>query len=155
MWVGGQRHVPAALPPRKIRYLLYRRLGGPQGRSGRVRKISPSPDFDTRTVQSVASRYTDWAILEPMMNHIVYWLSHLAVKFLWIRRFTCRTCSWDAECVTFLTRNAIGSGRDYRHGQRMCGCPYHKPFARKFMSLRSVTTRKWRAARLIVASKCW
>ena len=38
--VGGQRHASACLPPGKTRYLLYRRLGGPQGRSGRVRKIS-------------------------------------------------------------------------------------------------------------------
>jgi hypothetical protein len=29
------------------------------GRSGRVRKISPPPEFDPRTVQPVASRYTD------------------------------------------------------------------------------------------------
>jgi hypothetical protein len=36
---------------------LYRRLGGPQGRSGRVRKISPTPGFDPRNVRSVASRY--------------------------------------------------------------------------------------------------
>jgi hypothetical protein len=47
------------LPPGKTRYLLYRRLGGPQGRSGQVRKISPTPGFDPRTVQPVASRYTD------------------------------------------------------------------------------------------------
>jgi hypothetical protein len=39
--VGGQHHAPAALPPGKTRYSLYRRLGEPQGRSGRVRKISP------------------------------------------------------------------------------------------------------------------
>jgi hypothetical protein len=63
MGVGGQRHAPAALPPVKRRYPLYRRLGGPQGRSGRVRKISPLPEFDPRTVLPVASRYTDWAIL--------------------------------------------------------------------------------------------
>jgi hypothetical protein len=42
---------------------LCRRLGGPQGRSGRVRKISSPPEFDPRTVQPVASRYTDWATL--------------------------------------------------------------------------------------------
>jgi hypothetical protein len=29
---------------------------------GRARKMSPSPEFDPRTVQTVASRYTDWAI---------------------------------------------------------------------------------------------
>ena len=58
MRVGGQRHAPAALPPGNIRYPLYRRLGGPQGRSGQVRKISSPPGYDPRTVQPVASRYT-------------------------------------------------------------------------------------------------
>ena len=57
--VGGQLHAPAALPPEKSRYPLHRRLGGPQGRSGQVWKISPSPGFDPQTV---ASRYTDWTI---------------------------------------------------------------------------------------------
>jgi hypothetical protein len=61
MGVGGQRL--AALPPGKTRYPLYRRLGGSQGRSGWVWKISPPPGFDPRTVQPVASRYTDCAIL--------------------------------------------------------------------------------------------
>ena len=58
MGVGGQRHDPAALPPGMTRYPLYRRLGRPQGRSGRVRKISPPSGFDPRTVQPAASRYT-------------------------------------------------------------------------------------------------
>ena len=54
MGVGGQHHVPAALPPGKTRYALYRRLGRPQGRSGLVRKISPhtgirSPDRPVRS----------------------------------------------------------------------------------------------------------
>ena len=62
MGVGGQRHAPAALTPAKTRYPLYRRLDRPQGRSGRARKISPSPRFVLRAVQPVASRYTDWAI---------------------------------------------------------------------------------------------
>jgi len=62
MGVGGQRHDPPALPPGKNQHPLYRRMGGPQGRSGRLRKISPRPGFDLRTVQPVASRYTDWAI---------------------------------------------------------------------------------------------
>ena len=52
--MGGQRHAPAALPPGKTRYPLYRRLGGPQGRSEWVRKISPptgirSPDRPARS----------------------------------------------------------------------------------------------------------
>ena len=61
MEVGGQRHAPAVIPPGKTRYSLYRRLGGPQGRSGRVRKTSSPKGFDPRTNQPVASRYTDWA----------------------------------------------------------------------------------------------
>ena len=60
MGVGGQRHALAALTPGKTRYLLYR-LIGPQSRWGRARKILPPPGFDPRTVQPVASRYTDYA----------------------------------------------------------------------------------------------
>ena len=41
----------------KSRNALYRRLGGPQGRSGRVRKTSPPPKFDAPTVQPVESLY--------------------------------------------------------------------------------------------------
>jgi hypothetical protein len=70
MGVGGQRHAPAALPPGMTRYQLYRRLGGPQGRFWRVRKISPQPVFDPLTVQGVASRYTKYAI--PTSIFMVY-----------------------------------------------------------------------------------
>ena len=70
MGVGNQRHAPSVLLPRKRpRYTLYRSLGGPQGLCGQVRKISPLPEFDPRTVQTVASIYTDWAIVA---NHNVY-----------------------------------------------------------------------------------
>jgi len=62
MVVGGQRHAPTALLLGKTRYQSYRRLCGAQGRSGQVRKISPPPGFDPRTVQPVTIRYTEWAI---------------------------------------------------------------------------------------------
>jgi hypothetical protein len=39
--LSGQYHAPADLPPGKARYTLYRGLGGPASRSGRVRKIPP------------------------------------------------------------------------------------------------------------------
>jgi hypothetical protein len=65
MGVGGQLHSLAALSPGKTQYPLYRSLSGPQGRSGRVRKILPSPGFSPQTVQPVLSRYTDYAILAP------------------------------------------------------------------------------------------
>ena len=44
----------------KTRYPLYKRLGGPQCRSGRAENLA-SPGFDPRTVRLVVSRYTDWA----------------------------------------------------------------------------------------------
>jgi hypothetical protein len=56
MGEGTESRPDRSLPPGKTRYSLYRRLGGPQGRSGEVRKISPlPPGFDLRTVQPVAS----------------------------------------------------------------------------------------------------
>jgi len=68
MEVGGQRHALAALPPGNTLYPLYRRLGGPQVRSGLVWKILSPPGFDPRTVQPVARSYTDWAIPAPCME---------------------------------------------------------------------------------------
>ena len=72
MSVGGQRHALAVLPSGKTRYPLYNRLGGPQGRSGRVRKFSPptgirSPDRPASLVTSVLADnlvcfYVDWEI---------------------------------------------------------------------------------------------
>ena len=59
MEVGDQRHAPAALPLGKTRYPLYTMLSGPQSQSGLVRKILLPPGFDPRTVQLLASRYTD------------------------------------------------------------------------------------------------
>ena len=59
MEVGGHYHAPVALLLEKTRYPLYRRLGGPQSLSKRVRINSPPQEFDPRTVQHVASRYTD------------------------------------------------------------------------------------------------
>ena len=54
---GSASRPGRTLPSGKTRYPMYRRLGRPQGRSGQMRKIST--DFDPRTVQPVASRYTD------------------------------------------------------------------------------------------------
>jgi len=48
------------LPPGKTRYPFYRKLGGPQGRSGRAEILVPT-GIRSRTVQPVVSRYTDWA----------------------------------------------------------------------------------------------
>ena len=42
LWGGGLTLRPARFPPGKeARYPLYRRLDGPQGRSGRMRELPP------------------------------------------------------------------------------------------------------------------
>jgi hypothetical protein len=51
---GSASRPGRSLPPGKTRYPLYRRLDGPQGQSGQVRKISPptgirSPDRPARS----------------------------------------------------------------------------------------------------------
>ena len=57
----GQCHAPAALyPPGKTRYPFYRRLGGPQGRSGREEYLVTT-GIRYRTAHPVVSHYTDWA----------------------------------------------------------------------------------------------
>jgi len=43
---GSASRPGCSLSPGKTRYTLYRRLGGPQGQSGQVRKISPPPGLD-------------------------------------------------------------------------------------------------------------
>jgi hypothetical protein len=55
MGVGCQCHTLDALVLGKRRYPFYRRLGGPQGRSGWVQKISPPTGFSPQTVQSIVS----------------------------------------------------------------------------------------------------
>ena len=57
--VVGQRHASAVLPQRKIRYLLYRRLDGPQGPVWTSAKNLAKHRDRPRTVRPIASGYTD------------------------------------------------------------------------------------------------
>jgi hypothetical protein len=69
-WDGWSTPSPGRFTPgTEARYPLYRRLGGLHGRSEQVRKISPRPGFDPRTVQPVASRHTT----EIFRAHNIHW----------------------------------------------------------------------------------
>jgi len=72
---------PNRFTSEKTRYPLYRRLGGPQDRSGWVQKISPPTGFDLRTVLPVGSCYTYYTI--PVLGYTV----HLMKKQSW-NKFT-------------------------------------------------------------------
>ena len=92
---------PGRFTPGKTRYPLYRRLGGPQGRSGRVRKISSPSGFDPRSVQPVSSRYTD------NCKYVVTLIScYTGTNFIY------HTCSHNlcprVFCAPYLLRDDIG-----------------------------------------------
>ena len=64
--VGGQIHVPAALPPGKgLGTHCTGGWVGPKAGLDGCGKISPPPGFDPRTVQPVAIHYTDFGIPAP------------------------------------------------------------------------------------------
>jgi hypothetical protein len=70
MKVSGQLHDLDRFTTREKApwYPLDRRMGGPQSRSGRGGEeiySQPLPGFETPIIQTVAQRYTDWAIAAP------------------------------------------------------------------------------------------
>ena len=92
------------LHPRKTRYPLYRRLGGPQGRSGRAENLVAT-GIRSRTVQPVASHYTDWATgptlpwLGTWKRAYASWIDVFGVLFyvgLIVR--VCFSSFWKAGC---------------------------------------------------------
>ena len=67
--VSGQQHAAGRnFPPGEKRYIFYRRLGGPQGRSGRTENLVPNGNR-FRTVQPVVSHYTD-LVIRPVYIYV-------------------------------------------------------------------------------------
>jgi hypothetical protein len=58
-------------PGNEKRYLLYKRLCGPQSWSGREGEISPPSVFDSRTVQLVAIRHTGYAVPDQKQDPVL------------------------------------------------------------------------------------
>jgi hypothetical protein len=59
MGVGGQCHSPATLPQKRNPVPIV--LGGLQGWSWHVQKILRTLEFNTQTLQPIASHYTNYA----------------------------------------------------------------------------------------------
>jgi hypothetical protein len=73
------------------------------GRSELMRKLSPLPGFDTRTVQTVANRYTDYAIQAHIIRELVlfnstYWDDSKLNENT--RLFTAETRTYDSHVRT-------------------------------------------------------
>jgi hypothetical protein len=73
------------------------KIGWAQGRSGRVRKISPLPQgFDLRTAQPVVSPYIDYAVdlLNAIILHFLnlpaFMMPHLQAKIVVLTPLLCQ-----------------------------------------------------------------
>jgi hypothetical protein len=119
-------------PGKQSRCPLYRRLGGPHGRYGRMRKTSPPPGFDPRTVQPVASHYTGWnnpAHEEQWryINLLGNRISYLFVTFKHFLNHTRPTAAYRMEFLhevrTFKCRNE-NRNQDFLNKERHSGCKW-------------------------------
>ena len=74
-------------------YPFYRRLGGPQGRSGRAENLVPTGIW-SRTVQPVVSRYTDWA---TRTTHVMLIMTPIPGQYLasWIKLCHSHHTTWN------------------------------------------------------------
>ena len=86
--------------------MVCRRLDGPHGWSGQLRKISPPNGIRSRTVEPVASRYTDWAI--PIRHSGV-------AKFSSLLGYS--AVSLSNRCLTF--RKIVSSSSSWRNTSRI------------------------------------
>ena len=101
------------LPPGKNRYPFYRRLGGPQGRSGQAENLVPTGIL-SRTVQPIVSRYTDWAteptiLLGTLINYVIILCLCVTCAHLYSPLF--HTLVWCS--VSIIGHLAIESARWY------------------------------------------
>ena len=101
--MGGQGYAPAALPSRKTRYPLYRSLGGPQGRSGRI----PWPSSPWRV-----ARY-------PGRGKEALGKALIASDGRWLRRCQCR---WSPFLAHSIYREWSGFESVGRTRQQSGGC---------------------------------
>ena len=80
-WMVISTHRPH-FTPGKTRYPFDRRMGGPQGRSGRAENLVAT-GIRSRTVQPVFSRYTDWATGPTKCNDTKLTWGVLSAERVW------------------------------------------------------------------------
>ena len=113
----------------------YRRLGGPQGRSGRAENLVP-PGFDPRTVQSVVSRYTEYQqFTRPYYQTAVISTAAfnrtISIKYCLLpKRMQLTLTAWTES----LNSRDDGRGKTYRSCQKHWPIRPHDVFLNKYRS---------------------
>jgi len=90
---GSASRPGRSLNPGKTRYPLYRRLGGPQGRSGLGAENFAPSGIRSSDRPAAAIRYTDWATWPTRKGVLVRNILQIYMAIFW-------NCSW-----RFCTRN--------------------------------------------------
>ena len=90
---------------KESRYPLHRRLVGPRDRSGCVRKVSPPPGLESRTMQPVASLDTDYA-------------NPAALRYLYTEN--------DRFCTLYISSSSLPGGGS---GGKRCWCTRTQTFS--------------------------
>ena len=139
MGMGGQRHSPAALPLLKTPYSLYRRLGGPQGWSGRVRKMSPptgirSPDRPAAIPTELSRPLRFWVMYGFLLRGFLMKLvidqqfnahiSNAEFHNLWNIIVLWRAKWFFAKAYNLLKPSGHCTYRQIKHGNLLLGCIY-------------------------------
>jgi len=107
---GGEGASPTPrppLPPGKTRYPLYRRLGGPQGRSGRAENLVPT-GIRSRTVHPVVQSL--YRLSHPAHTHthrhIYIYICTYVYIYVHIYLYMC-TCIYGAAVLIFSKPTSI------------------------------------------------
>lgn len=92
-------------PKNETRYSLYKRLGGSQGLSWWVQKISPPQEIEPRTVQAVASRYRDCS-MPAADKTVVHHNIEIDIQFT-ISPVCNQTCTGDDRATPALSHASV------------------------------------------------
>ena len=91
--MGGQHHTPAALPWERHRILCIGGWVAPGPVRTGAENLVPQ-GYDPQTIQPVASRYTDWAILAVKGR----WLLYILVSYTLKLHFSAAIQGWAVVC---------------------------------------------------------
>jgi len=140
MGVGGYHNASAALPPGSIRCPLYKRPGGPQGRFGRVRKISSHSHVARMT--EYPSKHTQhlqpWRRKQQAYRTVP--LSHCTRTVRTHVRVQTSSCLVLLRCFLIELQFLDGISDGYRvstHAVRFCKRWFNRPSCSTWQTVRS------------------